>query len=50
MNELTQFSLDGDALAELVNICTKEGKTPSEVIAGIIHQKAVEAGIVPVEV
>lgn len=42
---LTTFDLDGDTLASLVNICTKEGLTPSEVVGQIIHEAAVSAGL-----
>lgn len=42
---LTQFELDAETLASLVNICAKENKTPSEVISGIIHDKATASGV-----
>ena len=46
MNEFTQINLDCETLSQLVNLCTLEGKTPSEVISGIIHDKAIKAGLI----
>ena len=46
MNELTTFELDGDSLASLVNICTKLGLTPSQVLSSIIREKAAAEGLI----
>ena len=46
MNNLIQFNLDSETLSQLVNLCTLEGKTPSEVISGIIQAKAIDAGLI----
>lgn len=45
-NQFVRFELDGEALADLVNICAKENKTPSEVISGIIRDKASACGLI----
>ena len=47
MNELlTTFDLDGDSLAYLINICTKDGLTPSQVVSQMIREKAMQEGLI----
>lgn len=46
MNQkLTTFDLDPAALASLVNICTKLGLTPSQVVSEVIRELAVREGL-----
>ena len=44
-NEPVTFNHDGETLAELVNICNRENKTPSAVISGIIKDEAERNGL-----
>ena len=41
----TTFDLDGETLAMLVNLCTKYHQTPSQIIGGIIREKAEKSGL-----
>ncbi len=48
MNDsLVVFDLDAEALANLVNICTQENKSPSEVIGNMIRTEADKQGLIP---
>lgn len=42
---VTRFDLDGETLALLVNLCTKNRQTPSQVISGIIRERAENSGL-----
>jgi hypothetical protein len=43
--ELTTLELDAASLACLVNICTKKGLTPSQVVSEVIRENAVREGL-----
>ena len=44
-NESVTVNLDGEALADLVNICIRENKSPTDVIVEIIHDEAARNGL-----
>lgn len=46
--QLATFELDPASLASLVNICTKLGMTPSQVVSEVIHELAVREGLLSV--
>ena len=46
-NDMVIFDLDAETLANLVNICTRENKSPSEVIGDMIRMEADKQGLIP---
>ena len=44
-NESVTVNLDGETLADLVNICISENKSPTDVIGEIIREEAARNGL-----
>jgi hypothetical protein len=45
-NQPVTFTFDGETLADLVNICAHEDKTPSAVVGEIIRETAEKYGLI----